>query len=214
MKTRTLLFLCIFPIVVWGNDNVLKSDEEIRKYEIRGVMDVEIPSISIYYQGESLGWLKPGQKKGNCLLKAYDKTTKEVILEINGKEYRLREGASTQSKSESEENQQLHTFTSKDPIEKTSEYKKEIIEINNKRVLKLHSDNPDEIFNIKAIVNGLGEDEKFEEIHLYGSAKVYLGDSERINASQIIEMKKGSSAGMGMGGTGKETRNFTIKLGQ
>lgn len=55
-------------------------------------MDGEIPSISIYYEDKQLGWMKLGQKKGNCIFKAYDKETKESVLEINGREYRLKEG--------------------------------------------------------------------------------------------------------------------------
>ncbi len=64
--------------------------DEIKKYEVRGIMEIEEPSVSLYYDGQPLGWLKPGQKKGNCLLKAYQKETKTAVVEINGKEYALK----------------------------------------------------------------------------------------------------------------------------
>lgn len=108
----------------------LNPDEEITKYEVRGVVDSETPSVSIYYEGKQLGWMKTGQKKGNCLLKAYDKNTKEIVLEIDGKEYRLREGI-----------RQPFEFDGKN-------FTARMIVVDNKRIVEVRLKNKDHLFDV------------------------------------------------------------------
>ncbi len=122
--------LAITTANLWSQTNPTPPasvDAEIKKYEVRGIMEIgDQPQVSIYYSGQLLGWMKPGQKKGDCTLKAYDSKTKEAIVEIDGKEYRLKQSQSEVS---------------------VVDFKKERLAVVDKRVLDLYDTNKDGVID-------------------------------------------------------------------